>query len=357
MSMRWPWQRAVSGAQLVFSWADGMFSYVLVKSQGARFTVKAAGIERLAGDSLQVFAARLAALGLQGVPAMAMLRPGQYQWLQIDAPKVPPEELRAAARYLAKDLLSAHIDDITLDVLRVGDDAHKAGEFLFVLAATNAQVRELLDLSDAMQWNLRVIDVQETAQRNLQNLEASLAQRGRDRADALLTLADDRQGLLTISANDELFFTRRLDLPAGFMTMDWQSAEAAAPAAQDYVPVTEYVPEYAVHGESYGTDYSNGTGDYAAKSGEAHQRVLLELQRSVDLWDRSWSAVPLQSVHVAAGARSAELAQWLTRDMGQSVQPLDVSATFVGWNDLPEGARMECWPLLGVLLRNETRSL
>jgi MSHA biogenesis protein MshI len=286
-----------------------------------------------------------------------MLRPAQYQFLQIDAPKVPPQEMRAAARYMVKDMISAHMDDVTLDVLKVGDGKHKADEHLFVVATTNPLVRELLDLSDLMKWDVRVIDVQETAQRNLQQLLAKKEQR-QDKADALLTIADDRQGLLTISANDELFFTRRLDLPPGFLTMPWgQAADHNADAqAQGFVPVTEYVPEYAVGGESYGADYSAGSVDYSAGN-EPHQRVLVELQRSLDLWDRTWSSLPMQGVRVAAGARSHELAQWLTRDMGQAVQAMDLSSDFVGWAALPEGDRMECWPLLGVLLRTEPRAL
>jgi len=356
--LRWPWLRHSSNASLVISWADGVLSFVVARPQSeGGFRVTAAGVERRGADSLEAFASRLAALGLKGLTAVAMLRPAQYQFLQIDAPKVPPQEMRAAARYLVKDMITAHIDDVTLDVMKVGDGKHKADEHLFVVATTNPLVRELLDLSDLMKWDVRVIDVQETAQRNLQQMVAKREQR-QDQADALLTIADDRQGLLTISANDELFFTRRLELPPGFMTMSWgQTAEQpTAEQAQGFVPVTEYVPEYAVGGESYGADYSAGSVDYSAGN-EPHQRVLVELQRSLDLWDRTWSSLPMPGVRVAAGACSQELAQWLTRDMGQSVQAMDLRNDFVGWEAVPEGDRMECWPLLGVLLRTESRAL
>lgn len=357
--MRWPWTRRHSGNQLIVSWTGGALSYVLAhaNAQGV-FDIKAAGVERRGDDSWEDFVDRLTAKGLRNVSVTGMLRPEQYQFLQIDAPKVPPEEMRAAARYMVKELVSAHIDDITLDVLKVGDGQHKGHEQLFVVAVANALVREMLDLSDRMKWDVRTIDVQETAQRNLQSALARKAQHA-DRADALLTVADDRQGILTISANDELFLTRRLDLPPGFMTMDWMGGAGASGAVvgQGFVPVSEYVPDYAVQGAAYGADYSAGSVDYSAAGQEPHQRVLVELQRSLDLWDRSWSALPLHSVRVAAGARSQEMAQWLTRDLGQPVQAMDVSALFPGWADLPEGDRMECWPLLGVLLRTETRAL
>ena len=357
--MRWPWSRRFSNNQLVVSWAEGVLAYVMARPNAAGgFDIKAAGVERRGEDGWDAFAERLTGLGLKGVTATGMLWPEQCQIFQIDAPKVPPEEMRAAARYLVKELVSAHIDDVTLDVLKVGDGQHKANEQMFVVAATNALVREMLDLSDRMQWDMRTIDIQETAQRNLQSALAQKEQRA-ERADALLTVADDRHGVLTISAKGELFFTRRLDLPPGFTTMAWSTDGNAmdAQAQQGFVPVSEYVPDYAVQGASYGADYSAGTSDYGAAGHEPHQRVLVELQRSLDLWDRTWTTLPLHSVRVAAGGRSDEMAQWLTRDLGQPVQAIDVSPLFPGWSVLPEGDRMACWPLLGVLLRTETRAL
>jgi MSHA biogenesis protein MshI len=357
--VRWPWNRRFSNNQLVVSWADGVLSYVLARPNAAGgFDIKAAGVEHRGDDGWEAFAERLTALGLKDVAGIGMLRPEQYQVFQIDAPKVPPEEMRAAARYLVKDMVSAHIDDVTLDVLKVGDGQHKAHDQMFVVVATNARVREMLDLSDRMKWGIRTIDIQETAQRNLQSALARKEQRG-ERADALLALADDRQGVLTISANDELFFTRRLELPPGFTTMAWmaEGSTVGAPVQQGFVPVSEYVPDYAVQGASYGADYSAGTVDYGAAGQEPHQRVLVELQRSLDLWDRTWTALPLHSVRVAAGGRSGEMAQWLVRDLGQAVQAMDTASFFTGWSALPEGDRMACWPLLGVLLRTEPRAL
>lgn len=358
--MRWPWSNRHRSSRLAVSWADGVLSYVLARPHASGgFDIKAVGVERQEHDSLDAFASRLAGLGLKGIPAIGMLRPPQYQVFQIDAPKVPPEEVRAATRYLVKDLVNAHIDDVTLDVLKVGDGQHKATDQQFVMTAPNAVVRDLLELSTLLKWNINTIDVQETAQRNLQSaLTPDRQDKRPDRASALLTVADEHQGVLTISANEELFFTRRLELPAGFMHMPWPS-DTGHPAAQDqgFVPVSEYVPDYAVQGESYGADYSAGVVDYSANAQAPHQRVLVELQRSLDLWDRSWSSLPLHSVWVAAGGRSGELAQWLTQDMGQTVQAMDVSSHFHGWNALPEGERQYCWPLLGLLLRTDARAL
>lgn len=354
--MRWPWKRSAPTDQLVVSWCEKTFAFVRARAKAdGTFWVQQWGVERQGSDSLEDFVRRLQALGLKGAGAHVMLRAEQYQLLQIEAPAVAPEELRSAARYQIRDMVNTHIDDITMDVLRVGDGQHKAVNQLFVVAATNAVVREALDLAQAMQWNVSVIDVQETAQRNLQSALAA-REAHPDRARALLLVAGDRQAVLTISAHGELFFSRRLDLPEGFMAMQWaHNSELATPAPDAYTPVDEYVPDYST-GAAAG-----GSGSSAAPSGASDndkaQRVLVEVQRSLDLWDRAWSNLPLAGVQVLAGERSNALAQWLSGEMGQPVTAMDLGMRFEGWQGMEGPDQAYCVPLLGVLLRTETRKL
>jgi len=351
--MRWPWQRKSSKDQLIVSWSAGTFAYVRapVNSDGL-FAVQQMGVEHQGADSREDFVRRLQALGLKGLVAHVMLRPEQYQLLQIDAPPVAPEELRSAARFQIREMVNVHIDDITLDVMQVGDGQQKGPSHLFVVAAKNDVVREVIALGDAMHWTLPVIDIQETAQRNLQS---ALALRdGRlERADAALLISDERQAVLTISANEELFFTRRLDLPQGFLTMPWGVGhEATADATPDaFTPVSEYVPDYAGGGTGGGLASSDHGDD------ERVQRFVVEVQRSLDLWDRTWSSMPLAGLRVYAGERSAELAAWLGREMGQAVTAMDLEHQFPGLQSMPVTDQIYCLPLLGVLLRNETRKL
>lgn len=354
--MRFPWKRSASKDQWVVSWSGNTLAFVCARAKpDGTFSVQRSGVERQGDDTLDHFIHRLQALGLKGVSPRVMLRADQYQLLQIEAPAVPPEELRAAARYQIRDMVNTHIDDITMDVLRVGDGQQKAANQLFVVAATNVVVREALDLAQAMHWDVSVIDVQETAQRNLQNAAAAQAAKA-DRASALLLIAGDRQAVLTISAHDELFFSRRLDLPEGFMDMQWAAnSDMAAPAIDAYTPVDEYVPDYSVGGASHGTDYSGA--QVGSTDNDKAQRVLVEVQRSLDLWDRAWSNLPLSGVQVLAGERSVEFAQWLSREMGQPVTAMDLGTRFDGLQSIDAADQAYCAPLLGVLLRTETRKL
>ena len=347
--MRWPWSRATSQDQLVVSWSNKTLAYVRARPLAAGgMDVRQMGVERQGTDSMDDFVARLRAQGLGGLDARFMLRPEQCQVLQVTSPAVAPEELRSAARYQIREMVDVHIDDITLDVMHVGDGQDKSSGQLFVVTTPNAVVREAMALADTMQWPVNVIDIQEMAQRNLQS---ALAQRAGvpDRADAALVITDERLAVLTISAKGELYYTRRLDLPAGFMGMSWGQG-AAVEAVDAFTPVSEYVPDYSPDSTSYGLE-AGALSSASSSDADRVQRLVVEVQRSLDLWDRSWSSMPLNGLRVYAGERSAEMAVWLSRETGQPVTAIDPEAMFTITRSAVEQDRAYCLTLLGILLR------
>lgn len=343
--MRWPWKRQDSSDTLIVSWSGQTLAYVLAMlRQDGLYEVRQFGVEHQGDISDEDFVRRLSSQGLKDLDALVMLRPEQYQLLQIDAPAVAPEEMRAAARWQIREMVDMHMDDITLDVMRVGDEHVRTNGQLFVVAASNAVLREAMRLGQSMKWNAGVVDIQETAQRNLQS---ALARRdGRlERADAALVVVNARLALLTIAANEELFYTRRIELGAGFMDAPWgqQLASVEAAALDPFADVLEYVPAYAAAAPAGADDLS--------------QRFVVELQRSLDVWDRTWAQLPLEGLRVQAGERSAELANWLSQELTMSVGVLDVDSLFPGFYGGSPEIQSLCWPLLGALLRTEDRKL
>ncbi len=345
--MRWPWQRHRSTEPTLVSWSGQTFSYIQAQQRAdGLYHIKKLGVVPQGQDSPEEFARRLAGQGMRGLAVRAMLRPEQYQVLQIPAPQVAPEELRSAARFQIRDMVDVHMDDLTMDVMRVGDEEVRTNNQLFVVAAHNAVVRSVLEMGEALHWDLQVIDIQDTAQRNLQT---ALAQRAGklDRAGAVLFITSDKQALLTISAKEELFYTRRIDLTPGFMEARWGQGDAAQQQSDDpFADVPEYVPSYAAPAAAP-----------APAEDDPTQRFIVELQRSLDVWDRTWPNLPLDGLSVRAGARSTEMAQWLSRELGLGVVALDVAALFPGFEQGSEDEQAACFPLLGALLRTETRKL
>jgi MSHA biogenesis protein MshI len=340
--MRWPGQRVLAREQLVIAWSAQTLAYLQAHlEKDGRFQIQRFGVERRGNDSTDDFAKRLSNLGFKGCTAQVMLRPEQYQMLQIDAPAVAPEELRTAARWQIRDMVDVHMDDLTLDVMRVGDDKVRATGHLFVVAASNALIREVMGIGQDLRCTVEVIDIQDMAQRNLQS---AWARRNAtlDRAHAALVLTDDNQALLTISANEELFYTRRIELGSGFMQANWGGGTAMAAAGPAQASEMTLAPA--------GMGLSPADADRG-------QRMVVEIQRSLDLWDRTWPMLVLDRVSVYAGQRSDELARWLGQELGQAVTVLDVSPLFSGFEGGSELDRQLCWPLLGVLLRTQGRKL
>lgn len=333
MILRWPWKHQASDLHLALSWSGQTLAYVLARlhADGATEVLKF-GVERQIGDDREALVHKLKSLGLKGHKVRVMLRPEQYQLFQIDAPAVAPDEMRLAARYQIKEMLDASMDDITLDVMQVGDGRQKGTGQLFVVVATHVVVQGILDLCEAMHWKVSVLDIQECAQRNLQSALAS--HEGHvNVANVALVLLDRLQAMLTISANEELFYTRRFDLPEGFLADSWEQVNG-----MEGKLTTSSIS--LAHGNGFGND-------------DQAQRFLVEVQRSLDLWDRFWTGMPLNSIWVYAGARSDDVSKWLALQLGHKVLPMDINPLFPGFYGGSIVNQAMCLPLLGVLLRPE----
>lgn len=331
--MRWPWSPRRSGHRLLLRRVGRQHAFVL--TDGAP------------GDA----PARLLRWGLmpaaRPVPAgdaIALLDPADYQIFKIDTPPVPQEELKAAARWQIKELVDADVAELTLDVMHVGGDVDRPGTStarqLFVIAARNSAIKALTGGAAAINEQIGIVDIWETALRNLLARQA--------RADDLATRAcaavhiDDQHCLLVVCAGDELFYTRRLEGDAKLLARA-RGEQAEAPAAE--LPLGfEYQPGGAFDG-----------GD------TQESPLVVELQRSIDVWERSWPDLPLARLYVVTAAHGVELAALIQRELGQRTVALDPLAAFAPDAPGPEGdapqALAACIPLLGAALRTETRKL
>jgi len=147
-------------------------------------------------------------------------------------------------------------------------------------------------------------------------------------ADAALVFSDERQVLLTVSANNELYYSRRLELPAGlFSSADLSNATPQLSTPRDF------------------------------EADPLAQRFVTELQRSLDALRRTWSFIRLDGMRVYAAERSADVSTWLGQQLGLRVDSLNVNALFPGFDGIASAQQASCLPLLGVLLRTESRAL
>ena len=332
--MHWPWARKASNERLILSWSNQTLAYIHARTlpDGSHRLLKS-GVESQGTDSTEEFVERLQALGLNRLNAEVMLRSEQYQFLTVDAPAVPDEELRSAVPYQIKSLLTNNLDDVTLDLMRVGSgQQEKQSGQLFVVAADNLLMRNILALGEAMHWHISLIDVQETAQCNLQT---ALAEED-GRATAALVSSSQNSMILTISAHGQLFYTGQYDLPEESLVMPLEPGNQATAEPSNtirpFAPVTEEISD-----------------DSATET--KLQGFLSKVQRSLDIWNRSWASMPLNGIRVYAGDRSEELSTRFALAFGQTVLPMDVSTLFPEFDEGIESEKALCLPLLGILIR------
>lgn len=272
--------------------------------------------------------------------AIALLDPADYQLLKVDTPPVPREELKAAARWQIKEMVDTSLEELTLDVMHVGGDVERPHRQLFVVAARSNAIQALTDGAAAVNDQIGIVDIWETALRNLLSRQARVDELP-SRACAAV-LIDEGHCLLVVCAGDELFYTRRIEADAGLL--------ARARGEQPGAAVAEL---------PLGFEYQPGGAFDAGATQESP--LVVELQRSIDVWERSWPELPLARLYVVTAAHAAEVASLIQRELGLRTLALDPLAAFAAERPAPEGdaalAMAACLPLLGAALRTEHRDL
>ncbi|MCZ7563969.1 MAG: hypothetical protein M5U08_09310 [Burkholderiales bacterium] len=156
-----------------------------------------------------------------------------------------------------------------------------------------------------------MIDIPETAQRNI----AALYEKD-ERAVALLHLGE-RDALLTISAGGELYTARRIDVSAG---------DARAAAERERF--------------------------------DAHERLLLEVQRSLDHFERQFGAIAVARLMLAPEAGESGLLEHFRDNLGVPIARVRLAEVLeVPGGEIARDAEWRLFHLIGASLRHEAAAL
>lgn len=208
---------------------------------------------------------------------VSMLLPqGQYQFHTLEAPQVPATEWKDAVRWRLQDRIDYPAEEAVVDVLPMPPGPGGSAATLNVVSARRAAVADWVRCCDEAGLSLEAVDVHETVQRNL----AALAQPD-GRPVAFIGAAVLGHGLLTITAGDDLYLARTLD-------MHDSSAEDVAAGQQPY------------------------------------ERATVEIQRSLDHFDRQYGGVPVARVVVGPGTRTESICTALAANLDVPVEALDI---------------------------------
>lgn len=236
-----------------------------------------------------------------------LLGAGEYQFLAIESPPLPESapsaELREAVRWKIKDMVEFPVSAAGIDAIRIPSQPGRPPQLL-AAAASHAVLKPRIESFQAAKVGLAAIDLPELAQRNIAQLFETP-----ERALALL-IFNDQGGLLTLTCNGELYATRRIDISA---------AELA--------------------------------GDKSL-----YERAVLDVQRSLDNFERNFSHLTLQRLLVLPVPGADDFIQHLKDNLYQPVEPLnireglDISAVPLLTN---AATLADALPALGAALREE----
>lgn len=263
-------------------------------------------VQKTADDATTLNALRKS-MHLNQYRCTALLTHGQYQLIQTDAVTGAPDEAREVVRWKLKDQVDFLVDTAAIDLLPVPSGGRTAQ--VYAALSPESVIAPLVQAFQAAKVPLAAIDLPEISQRNLAALfEAE--ERG------LATLIfDDDEGLLTFTAKGELLVVRHVEINAAQLI----NADAE-------------------------------------RRGVLLERIALDVQRSLDNFDRIYSAIPLQQLLVAPIPGIEGFFDGLRASLNIEVRPLDLSAV-LDLDAVPALRdplrQFQCLRALGAALRDE----
>ncbi len=237
----------------------------------------------------------------------ALLSHGKYQFIQTDAVAGASDEAREVVRWKLKDQVEFPVDTAAIDLLPIPSDGRAPQ--VFAAISPESTIAQLVQAFQAGKVPLEAIDLPEMSQRNL---AALFEENGRGLATLIF---DDDEGLLTFTANGELLVVRHVELTARqLMTADDD------------------------------------------RRGMLFERIALDVQRSLDNFDRLYSSVSLAHLLVAPIPGVDGFLSYLRANLTVSVVPLDLSSALdIGAAPalLDPLRQFQCLRAIGAALRDE----
>lgn len=258
-------------------------------------------------DDAATLAALKKPMQLDRYRCTVLLTHGKYQLIQTDAVSGAVEEAREIVRWKLKDQVDFPVDSAAVDLLPIPSDGRTSQ--VFAAFSPESVIAPLVQAFQTARVPLAAIDLPEISQRNL---AALFEENGRGLATLIF---DDDEGLLTFTLNGELLVVRHVEIAADQL----MSADAE-------------------------------------RRGMMFERIALDVQRSLDNFDRIYSAVPLAKLVVAPIPGVDGFLGHLRANLTVPVVPLDLSSV------LDLGAvpalldplrQFQCLRAIGAALRDE----
>ncbi|MBI1195746.1 MAG: hypothetical protein GC138_07865 [Gammaproteobacteria bacterium] len=260
-----------------------------------------------------VVAARSASLHLKNRACATVLETSDYNILNMEAPNVPDEEVNDAIRWQIRDLIDFDVEDAVIEVFPAPPGNGIQQKRLLHVVVTRAQtLKTRADLIYSAKTKLDVVDIPELALRNI----ATRLQE--DSTGVALVHLTAERGMVLISRKGQLYFARTMNTGIrGFK------------------------------------ETSQTSGDLALADTSPFDRLILEIQRSLDYYDRYFSQPPIAGIVFTPLAEPVPgLFDFVKKSLGVNVRELDMAEVVeFGDNVSPTGVA-QCVVAIGAAMRD-----
>lgn len=305
--LKWGLLKQVSAVIGVELQADGMAVVAMRSHDGARKFSQMSFLpyaeQTSAGQQLKHW---VSACQLEGATCHIVLGAEQYQILLVEPPEVPKEELRSAIRWRLKDLISIPLEQAVVDVFDLPEDGTRAKKkMVYVVVAQEQKVKHAIALAQEAGLRLQSIDIGELALRNL--------------ADALVSEEASKRGIAV--------------------------ARIRSGAGSFYI----YRQGDMYLSRSFTLDYPGGLLDDLPE-----ENLALELQRSVDYYERQMGQAPPSTIYVCGENISADkLGAVLKASLAVQIQILEPAAVLEIDGTLDSALAQKCLAAMGAAMRQQ----
>jgi MSHA biogenesis protein MshI len=166
---------------------------------------------------------------LQGLPANVLLHPSEYQMFLLEAPEVPPQELRDAMRWRIKDMISQSLDDVVIDCFALPEDAYRGRtRMVYCAVLEKTRMQHYAQLVRQAGLHMASIDITEMAFRNLGS------HAGAEGMNLALLRLRTSEGLICIQNGADLYMARRIEQGLARAAQDLSSTTLEIQRSLDY---------------------------------------------------------------------------------------------------------------------------
>lgn len=248
---------------------------------------------------------------------VSVLELGSYSLMQVEAPDVQPDELKAAIRWKVKDLLDFHIDDAVIDVFEAPESGSaRVNKKMYVVAARSSLVKQRIDSLIDAGLRLEVIDIPEMA---LRNIAALLPE---DVNGVALLYIEKNEGLITITRQDTLYLSRRI-------RFGYDALPGTAIHADDREAIEAWL-----------------------------DNIIIEVQRSLDYYESHFSQPQISGLVITPIDREIPgMTEYLAGQLGTQARFLDVNEIIDVAENIDRHTQSQCLLAIGAALRQESVAL